>query len=66
MHLGLVLSPQTYALVSNVPFDYPIHPGTLIIPSGTTGPMATVLREQYIENIRLLREVTGVEKALKQ
>ena len=65
-HLGLVVTPQTYAMVSNVPFDQPVHPGTLVIPAGTTGPMATVLREQHIENVRLFREVVGVEKALKQ
>ena len=65
-HLGLVLSPQTYAMVSNIPFDYPAHPGPLAIPPGTTGPMATVLREQHIENVRHFREVTGIEKALKQ
>ena len=65
-HLGLVLSDATYALVSNTPFVPPAHPGPLVIPPGTTGPMATVLREQHVENLRLFREVTGVEKALKQ
>ncbi len=65
-HLGLVLSPQTYAMVSNTPFVQPAHPEQLVIPPGTTGPMATVLREQYQEAVRLFREVTGVEKALKQ
>eukprot|EP00554_Chaetoceros_debilis_P003530 CAMPEP_0194094552 /NCGR_PEP_ID=MMETSP0149-20130528/54548_1 /TAXON_ID=122233 /ORGANISM="Chaetoceros debilis, Strain MM31A-1" /LENGTH=153 /DNA_ID=CAMNT_0038780251 /DNA_START=58 /DNA_END=516 /DNA_ORIENTATION=- len=65
-HLGLVMSPQTYAMVSNFPFVQPVHPGALVIPAGTTGPMATVLREQHVENVRLFREVVGVEKALKQ
>ena len=65
-HLGLVLSPQTYAMVSNIPFVQPAHPGPMAIPPGTTGPMATVLREQHVENIRLFREVSGVEKSLKQ
>ena len=65
-HLGLVLTPQTYAMVSNLPFVQPVHPGALVIPAGTTGPMATVLREQHIENVRLFREVVGVENALKQ
>ena len=65
-HLGLVLSPQTYAMVSNLPFVQPAHPGPLAIPAGTTGAMATVLCEQHIENVRLFREVVGVEKALKQ
>ena len=65
-HLGLVLSPVTYSIVSNDPFVSPLHPGVLAIPPGTTGPMATVLREQYAEFLRAFREVTGVEKAIKQ
>ena len=65
-HLGLILSPQTYAMVSNLPFVQPAHPGPLAIPVGTTAAMASVLREQHQENVRLFREVTGVEKALKQ
>ena len=65
-HLGLVLPPHTYAMISDTPFVQPAHPGPLVIPPGTTGPMATVLREQHQESVRLFREVTGVEKALKQ
>ncbi len=65
-HLGLVLSPATYALVANTPFDTPIHPGALAIPQGTSAAMSTVLREQHTERMRVFREVTGVEKALKQ
>lgn len=65
-HLGLVLSAQTYAMVSNTPYFAPAHPGVLTIPAGTSAVMATVLREQHVENMRQFREVTGVEKALKQ
>jgi hypothetical protein len=65
-HLGLVLSPATYALVSNTPFVTPAHPGVLAIPNGTTAAMSTVLKDQHTERMRLFREVTGVEKALKQ
>ena len=61
-YLGLVLSPATYAMVSNIPFVQPAHPGPLAIPLGITGPMATVLRKQHIENTRFFWEVSGVKK----
>ena len=65
-HLGLVLNPTTYALISNQAFVSPTHPGTLIIPPGTIGPMATVLQESHHERLRVFREVQGVDRALKQ
>ena len=65
-HLGTVLNPPSYALVSNVPFVAPVHPGTLVIPPGTTGPMATVMKEAHRERLRVFREVQGVDRALKQ
>ena len=34
-HLGLLLSPAQYALLSPVPFLRPVHPGPLAIPPGT-------------------------------
>ena len=34
--LGLVLSPEEYALISNVAFDRPPHPGNFQIAQGTT------------------------------
>jgi hypothetical protein len=33
-HLGTVLNPPSYALVSDVPFVPPVHPGPLVIPPG--------------------------------
>ena len=42
------------------------HPGTLVIPDGTTAAMSTVLRDAHHEQLRLFREVQGVEKALIQ
>jgi type II secretory pathway component PulJ len=65
-HLALVLSDAQYALITNVPFVRPIHPGALDIPAATTGPMAAVLKEAHHENLRLFREVQEVEKALVQ
>jgi hypothetical protein len=65
-HLALVLSAAQYALLTNQPFVQPVHPGPLAIPAGTTAPMATAMKEAHIEQIRLFREVQGVEKALIQ
>ena len=65
-HLALVLSDAQYALLTAQPFVRPVHPGTLLIPAGTPGPMATTLKEQHQESMRLFREVQGVEKALMQ
>jgi hypothetical protein len=65
-HLALVLSDAQYALLTNQPFVRPLHPGTLAIPDGTTGPMSTVMKEAHHERLRLFREVQGVEKALIQ
>jgi hypothetical protein len=65
-HLGLVLAPAQYALLSNVPFERPVHPGPLVIPPGTTNHMSTTMKEQHNEQVRMFREVMGVEKALRQ
>ena len=65
-HLALVLSAAQYALLTDQPFERPVHPGPLVIPDGTTGPMSTVLREAHQEALRIFREVQGVEKALLQ
>ena len=65
-HLALVISDAQYAIITAAPFIRPVHPGTLIIPDGTTGPMATVMKEAYLEHLRLFREVQGVDKALIQ
>ena len=65
-HLALLMTAPQYALVTNTVFTRPIHPGQLVIPVGTTGPQAQVLRDHYKEQLRLFREVEGVEKALIQ
>jgi hypothetical protein len=65
-HLALVISEAQYTHIIDQPFERPVHPGTLTIPDGTTGPMATVMKEQHHESLRLFREVQGVEKALIQ
>jgi hypothetical protein len=65
-HLALVLSAHTYGLLTAVPFVRPVHPGTLAIPDQTTAAMTTVMKEEHHEQVRLFREVQGVEKALIQ
>jgi len=65
-HLALVMTATQYALVSNMAFVRPVHPGTLLIPPATTAAQAQVLHEHHKEQFRLFREVKGVEKALIQ
>ena len=65
-HLGLVLNHQQYALLSNAPFIAPPHPGTLIIPPGTTQHMTNTLKEQHAETLRVFTETQTVEKTLRQ
>ena len=65
-HLGLVLNPVEYALVTQVPFLAPVHPGPLVIAQGTSATMATAARDTHSETVRVFREYNGVEKALKQ
>jgi len=66
-HLALVMTATKYGLVSNMAFVRPAHPGTLLIPAATTAAaQSQVLREHHKEQLRLFREVEGVEKALIQ
>jgi hypothetical protein len=44
-HLALILSDAQYALLTDIPFERPVHPGALVIPANTTGPMATVMKD---------------------
>ena len=63
-HLGLVLTPAEYNVVSQDPYVRPVHPGALVIPAGTAQHEATRLRTDHKEAIRLFRETVDVEKAL--
>jgi hypothetical protein len=65
-HLALVLTDAQYLLLTNVAFVIPVHPGTLQVPAGTTAPMIAATKEAHHEQLRLFREVQGVEKALIQ
>ena len=63
-HLGLVLNPIRYALISPVPYVRPVHPGPLVIPPGTTQHESTRLRNEHKELIKLYRETVDVEKSM--
>ena len=63
-HLGLLLSPQMYALISNVPYVRPAHPGPLIIPANATRHVASLQERTWKEELRVFHEVRGVEQAL--
>jgi hypothetical protein len=65
-HLALVITDAQYALLTNQPFVRPVHPGALAIAAGTTGPMVATIKDAHNEQLRLFREVEGVEKALVQ
>ena len=63
-HLGLVLSPVEYVLISNIPYVRPAHPGALIIPHGTAHHEAVRLREDKQREHSFFGETIQVEKAL--
>jgi hypothetical protein len=65
-HLGLVLSAQKYAMISNDPFNLPNHPGQLIIPQNQTQAQIQVLKESHKEHTCIFNEVLGVEACLCQ
>ena len=63
-HLGLVLSPEEYALVSDTPYVAPEHPGNFELARNTAHEVAITQREAYYENLRVFRESVEVHKAL--
>ena len=66
-HLGLVISPASYALLSPDVFARPVFPGVNpVIPPGTTQHAACNIRYQFNENLRVYHEVENVDKTLKQ
>ena len=65
-HLGLVLTTAQYAAISTTAFTCPDHPVPLAIPSAATIVQRSTLRDAHIEDIRVFREVMGVEQALIQ
>ena len=66
-HLGLVISPASYQLISPIAFNRPAFPGTApVIPANASQHMSTTIRHQFNKNLRVYHEVNNVDKALKQ
>jgi hypothetical protein len=67
-HIGLVLSPNAYAFLSDTPYTRPGHPMPLVvIPAAATKHAQNLLeRTYYKEELRLFHEVCGVERSLMQ
>ena len=63
-HLGLVMPPIEYADVSGTPYVRHLLPIAPVIPQGTTQHVATRLREDYKDELRLFQEMTALEKYL--
>jgi hypothetical protein len=51
-HLGMVLSPAQYALVSATPYQRVLFPAPLVIPLGTTRIAADELERTHKEAVR--------------
>ena len=65
-HLGLVLTPTKYALISQTPFVKPAHPGVYVPDPNNTQHMQLTLEKAHKERLRVFDEVLGVERALRQ
>ena len=65
-HLGLVLTPAEYALVTAMPYIRPVFPGPLVLLSGAgmTNLQQEIAQDHHKEQMRVFCEVVDVEKAL--
>lgn len=63
-HLGLVLSPPKYALISNAPYNQPTLPAPLVIPPQTTAVQASNLRDIHNRATNLFFEVKQIKAQL--
>ena len=66
-HLGLILSPQQYQLLSLTPFNRPLNPGVFTIPQGYTGGYEQIQIEhaRHKAHQEEFEKVSQVEAALK-
>ena len=65
-HLGLLMTPGQYAMVSQTPYVRPVLPAPLVIPPEATRIESDTQTREYDENLRLFHETRGVEQALIQ
>jgi hypothetical protein len=65
--LGLMLRPNRYLELTGQPFVFPINPGpTTVIPEGATAAVTSALIRNHNELLRIFRETTRTDQALKQ
>ena len=66
-YLGLVLSPQQYAILApNTPFVRPAHPGPLVIQAFQLPHVTHQEQSHHAEQVRLYNECYNVEQALRK
>jgi len=65
-HLGLVLSPQQYSLLSPHPYLRPQRPPPLVIPAYQLPHVVQTEQARHTEAVRLFNECNNVERALRQ
>ena len=65
-HLGLLLTPQQYALISPIPYIQPLYPPAPIYPQFLTQQQLTVITNGYKKALQIFHTVENVERALIQ
>ena len=64
--LGLILTDDEYALISDTPFERPERPTVLVFPTGTTTLQSKMIEDRYRRGILTYDQTVAIEKALKQ
>jgi len=62
-HLFLVLTPEQFNKISNMPFVRPEHPGPFILPDNATQALIREHKDIRHEKLRLFKEENAVEAA---
>ena len=67
-HLGLVVTPETYATLvpGNTPYIRPQNPGSLLILGNETQHQIAQRRDEHATATKVFREVIRVERTLIQ
>ena len=63
-HLGLVLTPTEYRIISEIPYVRPNNPSILTVAPGTTHHEMTRLTLKHTKTVRVFRESVELEKVL--
>ena len=65
-NLGLVISPEAYAHVSNTPYDTPVYPAELVVSTTASRHVADHSTRTHTESLRVFHEVCRIERTLFQ